>query len=244
MPRELRAGLDRDAAMKEARRILTPKRSTAPRVSGGGNVRLILASPSGVLAVGLVVSWFAWTGRLSALWAALTVANPHTGLPPGQGGTAETPPLVGVTPPDTAPSGRGPGNSQWQPAAVPLADRYGHQCPDDLAAAIEHYFSRDQWVNAASIAYAESGYNAGAQNDTTNPQSASYRGPCGTRYSCPAGTCSSENSQGYFQVNTCAHGHSDDGYFLDTDQNVAYAAQLYATSGWCAWGTAPGLGLC
>jgi hypothetical protein len=105
--------------------------------------------------------------------------------------------------------------------------------PEDLDRAIRQYWPESQWQNAARMAYVESnGWKRDAERNTLGRAGGRCNIPIGT---LPDGTpILSEQSVGYFQINVCAHGH-DRAYWIDTDHNVSYAAQLYREKGWGPW---------
>ncbi len=96
---------------------------------------------------------------------------------------------------------------------------------------IHEYFPESQWATAQSIALRESGYNAGAINNTSRPDLPGYH--------APAPGNSPEYSIGIFQINTEAWNTS--GLDLtDPLTNIQAAAAIWQSSGWVPWGGVPG----
>lgn len=114
--------------------------------------------------------------------------------------------------------------------------------PQDLSDSIKKYWPREIWGDAARVSRGESSWKWDAENDTTG----SVGGECQVYlYTLPNGMkVYSEASFGYFQINRCAHGESKE-HWLDVDNNVRKAAELYeARGGWGDWMyTATRLGL-
>lgn len=144
--------------------------------------------------------------------------------------------LLGVSPGET-PSEE-PGQ---EPAPIPspglpptgerIVTEFGSP-PEDLDRAIRQYWPATEWKNAARMAHEESGWRNDAERNTLARAGGRCNVPIGT---LPDGTpIVSEQSVGYFQINVCAHKH-DRAYWIDTDNNVSYAAQLYREGGWGAW---------
>jgi hypothetical protein len=113
--------------------------------------------------------------------------------------------------------------------------------PADLSDAIQRYWPRELWSDAARVAYPESaGWNANAERNTLDQ--------AGGRCNVPIGYIRgvqivSEDSVGYYQINVCAWGHTRE-YWLDVDNNVRGAYAIYQQQGWNAWHfTAQTLGL-
>jgi len=113
--------------------------------------------------------------------------------------------------------------------------------PADLVAGICSAFPQSEWVNAAEIAYYESGWRPRAILDTV-----AVYGPCGTFYHLADGElASTEYSRGYFQINGCAYPQWNTDALFDPLTNAQAAAQLYARRGnWGDWWISAGkLGL-
>src|ERR1051325_3688039 len=73
------------------------------------------------------------------------------------------------------------------------------EAPAELQVAITEFWPEEEWINAASIAQLESGFDAFALADTTTPSS-----PCGTPLGERDGVrVAAERSVGYFQINSC-----------------------------------------
>jgi hypothetical protein len=107
-----------------------------------------------------------------------------------------------------------------------------NDAPQELQDAIREFFPNEQWDNAASISYLESGWNWDAVNDTTQ------RGkiPCGAGVSLKDGIwITAENSIGYFQINACNYPAWNPCSLWNVRQNVGTAHALWAQRGWTPW---------
>lgn len=101
--------------------------------------------------------------------------------------------------------------------------------PPAVAAAITAAWPESLWVNAAEVAYRESGWRPDARNNTLD------RGPCGTQYFIPGvGPAMTEDSIGLFQINRCAHGGTVE-ELQDSHNNAIMAYDIYLRQGWGAW---------
>mgnify|MGYP001582553883 CR=1 FL=1 len=89
---------------------------------------------------------------------------------------------------------------------------------------IKKYFPKDQWQNALAVAKGESGLNPGAIGDNY-----SIRGQTIPSY-------------GVFQIRGLP-GRPPKEQLLDPEQNIKYAANLFASQGWRPWTVARKLGL-
>jgi hypothetical protein len=106
--------------------------------------------------------------------------------------------------------------------------------PPELRVAIQEFWPENQWDNAASIAQLESGFDAFAVNDSTNPFA-----PCGT----PIGTSAdgtvitAERSVGYFQINTCNFPEWEWQRLYNARHNAGTAHMLWdnAAQTWRPW---------
>lgn len=93
------------------------------------------------------------------------------------------------------------------------------------------HFPEEAWRDAARIAYLESGWRRDAVADTRYKAN----GQCNQPYLLTDGRPAlTEWSAGYFQVNICAHGRTLE-HWLNADNNVAFAAALYANRKWADW---------
>lgn len=113
--------------------------------------------------------------------------------------------------------------------------------PGELNDAIQQFFPRDTWGDAARVSFYEAAWSATAERNTLDRAGGRCNVPIGV---LPDGTrIISEDSVGYYQINVCAHGH-DRAYWQDARNNVSYAASLYRANGWRDWVyTATRLGL-
>jgi hypothetical protein len=106
------------------------------------------------------------------------------------------------------------------------------ECPDELAQAIREFWPEEEWDNAAAIAQLESGWNAFAENDTTD-----FEHPCGSVIDRRDGeTITAEHSVGWFQINACNLPPDWRWYHLfNTRHNAGTAHQLWSERGWQPW---------
>lgn len=106
------------------------------------------------------------------------------------------------------------------------------RAPKELADWIEELFPYDEWENAANIALLESGWNAFAENDTTDSDH-----PCGSVLRVQDGmTVTAEHSVGWFQINACNLQDGEPWYHLfNTRLNVLSAHALWERRGWSPW---------
>lgn len=106
-----------------------------------------------------------------------------------------------------------------------------NDAPVELQDAIREFFPPEQWDNAASIAWLESGWGVWAENDTTAGGSIA----CGTPLYVRDGmTVTAEHSIGWFQINACNFPW-DARYWFNTRMNVGTAHMLWADRGWQPW---------
>jgi hypothetical protein len=103
--------------------------------------------------------------------------------------------------------------------------------PLELQDAIREFFPTEQWDNAASIAYLESGWQWNAELNTTTATV-----PCGAALP-PRGDVgiSAEHSIGYFQINACNYPSWNPCHLFNVRQNAGTAHALWATRGWQPW---------
>ncbi len=87
-------------------------------------------------------------------------------------------------------------------------------------------------MDAARVAYLESGWCSGAIADT-RPLAG---GRCNEPYTLPDGRRAlTEWSVGLWQVNRCVWPEETPGELLTVDGNAKRAAAIYAQQGWAAW---------
>lgn len=105
--------------------------------------------------------------------------------------------------------------------------------PADVSEAIKSYWPREVWSDAGLVSgYESHGWDRRAIRDTLHLAAGRCNVPIGR---LADGTpIVSEQSVGLFQINVCSHGH-DVRYWEDIENNVRYAASLYARSGWYPW---------
>jgi hypothetical protein len=103
--------------------------------------------------------------------------------------------------------------------------------PEELQGPIREFWPEDEWDNAASIAFLESGWRWDAKADTTAPSR-----PCGSPLSSRGGVVVvAELSIGYFQINSCNFPGWDPCGFYNARQNAGTAHALWAQRGWSPW---------
>lgn len=104
--------------------------------------------------------------------------------------------------------------------------------PPEIREPIKEFWPPEQWDNAASIAFLESGWQWNARNDTTRNGSIS----CGTPLASIGGVqITAEDSIGYFQVNACNYPTWDPGTLYNARQNAGTAHALWLARGWQPW---------
>lgn len=107
-----------------------------------------------------------------------------------------------------------------------------NDAPQELADAIREFFPAEEWDNAASISWLESGWEWNAEADTTQGGAI----PCGTIIDHRDGVAiSAEHSISYFQINACNYPTWNWAHFFNVRQNVGTAHALWASSGWQPW---------
>lgn len=103
--------------------------------------------------------------------------------------------------------------------------------PLELQVSIQEFWPQDQWDNAASIAFLESGFDAFAILDTTDGDH-----PCGSRLTSTSGvTVTAERSIGYFQINSCNFPNWEWQRLYNARHNAGTAHMLWMDQGWGAW---------
>lgn len=105
--------------------------------------------------------------------------------------------------------------------------------PGELQDAIREFWPPDQWDNAASISWLESGWSAFAELDTTQGGAV----PCGTfLYQLHGVNVTAERSIGWFQINACnlpAGWRAE--HLFNTRHNCGTAHLYWADRGWSPW---------
>lgn len=103
--------------------------------------------------------------------------------------------------------------------------------PYELQAVIQEFWPSTEWENAARIALLESGWNAFAVNDTTNPDH-----PCGSEIGSRNGVAiTAERSIGYFQINSCNFPTWEWQRLYNARHNAGTAHMIWGQRGWSAW---------
>lgn len=103
--------------------------------------------------------------------------------------------------------------------------------PCELQCAIREFWPVEEYDNAASIAFLESGFDPFAVNDTTDNDH-----PCGARLSTTSGVAiSAERSIGYFQINSCNFPTWEWQRLYNARHNAGTAHLIWASQGWSAW---------
>lgn len=105
------------------------------------------------------------------------------------------------------------------------------QAPAELQASIREFFPQEQWDNAASVSYLESGWDVWAEaNTVTDAQ------PCGSTLRTMNGTrVTAEHSVSWFQINACNYPDWPWYFWFNTRLNVGEAHALWARRGWQPW---------
>ena len=104
-------------------------------------------------------------------------------------------------------------------------------CPDELWVAIVEFWPGEEWLNAARIAYLESGWNAFAVANTV-----SDRVPCGAPLRVEDGVeVVAERSVGYFQINSCNFPSWEWQRLYNARHNAGTAHLLWSLRGWGPW---------
>jgi hypothetical protein len=107
-----------------------------------------------------------------------------------------------------------------------------NDAPAELQAGIREFWPSEEWDNAASIAYLESGFNAFAINDSTDNE---HR--CGDVIGIREGVrITAELSVGYFQINACNYPDWEWQRLYNARHNAGTAHMLWESRrGWWPW---------
>lgn len=104
--------------------------------------------------------------------------------------------------------------------------------PAEIRDPIKEFWPAEEWDNAASISFRESGWRWNARNDTTRKGAV----PCGTVIATLGGQpITAEDSIGYFQINSCNYPTWDAGTLYNARQNAGTAHALWQDRGWSPW---------
>jgi hypothetical protein len=107
-----------------------------------------------------------------------------------------------------------------------------NDAPQEIADPIREFWPEEQWDNAASISFLESGWRWDALADTT--QGGAF--PCGTILATRGGVeVTAEISIGYFQINACNYPGWNPAHFYNARQNAGTAHSLWSERGWEPW---------
>jgi hypothetical protein len=107
-----------------------------------------------------------------------------------------------------------------------------NDAPYEVADSIREFWPTEEWDNAASVFFLESGWNPFAENDSTKRGTV----PCGTVLYVRDGiTVTAEDSIGVAQLNTCNFPTWDPRYFFNTRHNLGTAHLLWTQRGWEPW---------
>lgn len=107
-----------------------------------------------------------------------------------------------------------------------------NEAPAEIADPIREFWPPEEWDNAASISFLESGWQWDAENDTT----AGGSRPCGEVIATRGGVAiSAEHSIGYFQINACNYPSWNPGHLFNARQNAGTAHALWLDRGWSPW---------
>ena len=105
------------------------------------------------------------------------------------------------------------------------------EAPEEIQGPIREFWPEEEWDNAASISFLESGWRWDAKMDTRTPDH-----PCGASLGSRGGVVfTAEFSIGYFQINACNFPDWDSGGFYNARQNAGTAHALWAQRGWTPW---------
>lgn len=107
-----------------------------------------------------------------------------------------------------------------------------YDAPIELQVSIKEFWPEDEWNNAASISFLESGFDAFAVRDTTDSNH-----PCGARLGTTSDgvAITAERSVGYFQINACNFPHWEWQRFYNGRHNAGTAHMIWSQQGWGAW---------
>lgn len=104
--------------------------------------------------------------------------------------------------------------------------------PYEIRDPIKEFWPPEEWDNAASISFLESGWRWDAEADTTRGGSV----PCGTIIATIGGVpITAEHSISYFQLNLCNFQDWETARLWNARQNAGTAHALWADRGWQPW---------
>lgn len=104
--------------------------------------------------------------------------------------------------------------------------------PAELQVSIKEFWPQAEWDHAAQICELESGFDAFAENDTTEHGTI----PCGTVIGSIDGVAiSAEHSIGYFQINVCNFPAWPSCRLFNGRHNAGTAHLLWSERGWQPW---------
>lgn len=107
-----------------------------------------------------------------------------------------------------------------------------NDAPAEIADPIREFWPAEEWDNAASISFLESGWQWDAENDTT----LGGRYPCGSVIATRGGVAiTAEHSVGFFQINVCNFPGWNVGHLFNARQNAGTAHALWSNRGWEPW---------
>jgi len=107
-----------------------------------------------------------------------------------------------------------------------------NDAPLEIADPIREFWPPEEWDNAASISFLESGWQWDSRNDSTR----GGRVACGTVIGSRGGVAiTAEDSIGYFQINACNFPSWDPGTLYNARQNAGTAHSLWMDRGWQPW---------
>lgn len=105
------------------------------------------------------------------------------------------------------------------------------EAPAELQDGIREFWPEEEWENAASVSYLESGWDAFALNDTTGPSA-----PCGSVIGERGGVkITAERSVSYFQINSCNYPDWEWQRLYNARHNCGTAHMIWDQQGWGAW---------
>lgn len=107
-----------------------------------------------------------------------------------------------------------------------------NDAPAEIADPIREFWPPEEWDNAASISFLESGWNWNAEMDSTNNGAI----PCGTYLRTQDGVkITAERSIGFFQINACNFPTWNPAHLFNARQNAGTAHDLWQARGWSPW---------
>jgi hypothetical protein len=105
------------------------------------------------------------------------------------------------------------------------------EAPAELQVAVQEFWPEPEWDNAVSVAFLESGWDAFADNDTTDADHG-----CGEVIGRRGNvTITAEHSVGYFQINACNFPTWEWQRLYNARHNAGTAHMLWEARAWQPW---------